>query len=243
MADKPENSIRFSADVDSTPERVVEVAKMFKAVLASAADDEPTGTVTMTVANREMVATLNPRDPAALVAVSRISDYLSSPARAAQSEEGRSVLTKVRDFCRTLPLDSRFEYKNAPALTLDEEYWEEVSKALGDDFASPGIEEETFIYGRVSSVSETGKVKLNLEDGSKHTFKASEELTNTSARLFKRDVYAQVTFTHQSGIKKAGELMSITGTKKDGGVIDAFEGLQRSLHKSGTSVTTDWLKD
>lgn len=242
MADKPENSIRFSADVDSTPERVLAIAKMFKDVLATAADDEPTGTVTMTVANREMVATLNPRDPAALMTVSRLSDYLSSPARAAQSEAGRSILTKVRDFCRTLPLDSKFEYKKAPALILDEEYWEQVSMALGDDFASPGIEEETFVYARVSSVAETGKVKLNL-DGINHTFKASEELTNTSARLFKRDVYAQVTFTHQSGIKKAGELMSITGTKRDGDVIDAFEGLRASLHKNGISVTTDWLKD
>lgn len=243
MADRKENSIRFSADVDSTPERVVAVAKMFKDVLASVADEGPAGTVTMTVANREMVATLNPRDPAALAAVSHISKHLASPALAAQSEEGRGVLTKVRDFCRTLPLDSKFEYKDAPPLTLNEEYWDQVSKALGDDFTSPGIEEETFVYGRVSSVAETGNVKLHLEDGSKHTFKASEELTNASARLFKQDVYAKVTFTHQAGIKKAGELMLVTGTQKEGNVLDAFDGLQASLRKSGISVTTEWLKE
>ncbi len=243
MADRKENSIRFSADVDSTPERVIAVAKMFKDVLAAVADDGPTGTVTMTVANREMVATLNPRDPAALAGVSHVSEHLASPDRAARSEVGRSVLTRVREFCRTLPLDSKFEYKNAPALTLDEEYWERVSAALGDDLTSPGIEEETFVYGRVSSVSETGKVKLNLEDGSKHTFVAAEELMYASARLFKRDVYAKVTFTHQAGSKKAGELMSIASIQKEGDISEVFEGLQARLQRLGVSVTTDWLKD
>lgn len=243
MTDRKDNSIRFSADVDSTPERVVAVAKMFKDVLASVADDGPSGTVTMTVANREMVATLNPRDPAALQAVSHISEHLASPAVAAKSEEGRSVLARVRDFCRTLPLDSKFEYRNAPTLTLDEEYWEQVSRALGDDLTSPGIEEETFVYGHVSSVSETGKVKLHLEDGSKHTFKASEEMMYASARLFKQDVYAQVTFTHQARIRKAGELMSIAGTQKEGNVMGALESIHASLRKGGISVTTEWLKD
>ena len=243
MADRKVNSIRFSADVDSTPERVVAVAKMFKDVLASVADEGPMGTVTMTVANREMVATLNPRDPAALAAVSHVTEHLSSPARAAHTEAGRAVLTQVREFCRTLPLNSTFEYQDKPALVLDQEYWDSVMQALGDDLTSPGIEEETFVYGRVSSVADTGKVKLHLEDGSKHTFRASEELMDASARLFRHDVYAKVSFIHQAGIQKAGELISLTGTPKEGNIIGAFEGLQASLQEGGITVTTNWLKD
>lgn len=243
MADRKENSISFSASVDSTPDRVVAVAKMFKSVISSVADDGPTGTVTMTVANREMVATMNPRDPAALQAVSQFSTYLSSPERAARTEEGRAVLNKVRDFCRNFPLDSSFQYQDTPALILDQKFWESVALALGDELTAPSIEEETFVYGRVSSVADTGKVKLHLEDGAKYTFRASEEMMYASARFFGRDVYARVTFRHEGEIKKAGELISLTEAKKEGDIVGTFERLQSSLQEAGVKVTTDWLKD
>lgn len=240
MADRKENSIRFSTSVDSTPERVAAVAKMFKGIFASVSGD---GTVTMTVANRQMVTTLNPRDPAARTGVSRLVHHIFSPAHAAQSEEGRDVLTQIRDFCRTLPLDSKFEYDNAPPLILDGEYWDQVSQALGDDLDESAIEEETFVYGHVSSVSETGKVKLCLEDGSKYTFRASEKVTNSSAKLFKQNIYAMVTFIHQGRDRKAGELLTISPTEKETNVREAFKCLQANLRKDGIVVTTDWLKD
>lgn len=242
MPSQEEKTLRFTAEVDSTPKRVAAVAKLFDEALSSAAEDSQTGTVTMTVANRTMVATLNPRDPAALSSVASLANYVASPGRAGQTEEGRAVLRKIREFFRTMPLDAKFEYGGNVQI-LSEEYWESVTEALGDALTGPTIEEETFVYGRVSSVADTGKVKLQLDDGTKHTFAAADPLMDASARLFRQEVYAKVTFSYEMGLKKPGALLSICGTRQDADIVESLGGLRSKLKQNEISVTTEWLKD
>lgn len=242
MADRKEKTLRFIAEVDSTPERVIAIAKMFKEALSAAAEEGRTGAVTMTVANRTMVATLNPRDPDALSSVARLAAYITAPHRAAQSEEGRAVLRKVREFSRSMPLDASFNI-GATRQVLSEEYWASVSQALGDQLVEPAIEEETFVYGRVSSVADTGKVRLQLEDGSKHTFAANDAVMDASAKFFRQDVYATVTFSSDMGERKAGALLSISRTGPEANIVASLGTIRSKLKESGISVTTEWLKD
>lgn len=240
-------SLRFETDTPSTPDRVIEVARMFSEALRACAEGAQTGEVTLTVANRNMVATVNARDHQAAALVTKLDRLLSSPKQAALTPVGRMVLEVVRRHAIKFPYGSKLlSDSGEPAVELTEVYWEQVSAALGDRTDVVPVTEDTQVHGKVVGVREAPRgqrVRLRLDDDSSEEFAASEEVAVIAARLYLQPVKACVSFRHTD--QRSGErIHSLEAFVPEEDVVAGFARARKHLAKRGIKVDPiAWMRE
>ncbi len=240
-------SLRFETDTPSTPDRVIDVARMFSEALRACAEGAQTGEVTLTVANLNMVTTLNARDHQAAALVTKLDRLLSSPKQAALTPVGRMVLEVAKKYATKFPYGSKLlSDSGEPAVELTEFYWEQVSAALGERTDVVPVAEETQVHGRVIGVREASRgqrVRLRLDDDSSDEFAASEEVAMIAAKLYLQPVKARVSFRHAD--KRCGErIHSLDPFVPEEDVVAGFARARKRLAKRGIKVDPiAWMRE
>jgi len=105
------------------------------------------------------------------------------------------------------------------------------------------------IYGRVVAVSAGANrmiVKLRLDDGGSHEFRADAELAKQAARLFLRTIRAEVDYEVNFGEESGGTLTALErwDHADDSDLVSEFDAARESLLEQGVQLrASDWLRD